>query len=719
MASNDDGKGAADKGRAGSGKPRGETAEGRNGSGPASAARAAEDGGSRAEPQLVPAAAPMIGPAAQPRGLGPRRAQYMIATQPSFGRAAGSALGMTAGVTPFGLAPLSADLLVQGFSSTPGIEFVKRIDPPRELRPLGLNLFSAGGDAGTVLVARMDPERAELLQQEAGPRATVVRDLPLVFSLAPGPADLRFKNPGVVVPLSAGFSTTIQVTGGGQPLADAEVYVFGSVWPTQGVTDAQGRCVLSILGESPDTIQALYVKPKLDYWSFYLTQPSLVPGGVSAVEVKPLSQSLQQFPQQQLVGWGGIAMGLDQVPTNLNGAGIKIAIIDSGAAQKTHRNLRQMGPGKSVVGPTDDAWTDDTIGHGSHCAGVIAGGPVGPNGSGIRGFAPGAEVHICRIFPGGFFSDLVSAIDYCIEKGVDVINMSLGGGDFNPIVEERLVRAKQMGIACIVAAGNSGGPVQFPASTPHCLAVAAIGKWGEFPADSYHAQQAMGGEASGSGYFPASFSCFGPEIDVCAPGVAIVSSLPPDGFAAWDGTSMATPHVTGLAALVLAHHPDFAGAFHGKDARRVERLFQIIKESCVMLPVVGGVDRQGAGLPWAPKALGLQASTQPGAAQPAAVGGITIEAATLAALRQLLGMMGGQAGAPQPAAAGVSPMSAMGAMPTGGNPWEHTPVRGPAATGGPGNGAGAPDWLAALAQDATVADIEAYRQFLAQGGTPY
>jgi subtilisin family serine protease len=538
----------------------------------------------------------------------------------------------------------------------------------------------------------------------------------------------------VLVPHAAGFSTTIEVTGDGTPLAGAEVYIFGSVWPTQGVTDANGRCAISILGESPDTIRAVYVKPKLDYWSFWMPRPELVPNGIVSIECKALGSYLAEFPDRQLIGWGGIAMGLDQVPATMNGAGVKIAIIDSGAAQQTHRNLHQTGPGLSVVGPDAGAWTDDTIGHGSHCAGIIAGGPTGPNGSGVRGFAPGAEIHICRIFPGGRFSDLVGALDYCMENGVDVVNMSLGGGEPSQIIEERLIRAKQMGIACIVAAGNSGGPVQFPASTPHALAVAAIGKWGEFPDDSYHSQQALGGATSGTGYFPASFSCFGPEIDVCAPGVAIVSSLPPDGFAAWDGTSMATPHVTGLAALVLAHHPDFKDAFRARDSRRVERLFQIIKESSTPLSV-GGPERQGAGLPSAPRALGLLA--QPAAATGAGTGAMPTDA-SIEALRKLLALMSGQRDSsemsPQPQAvqplvgspagegSAFQPASVTGAWRAGGGEtWSNPPAsRGPASI----DLASMWPWLQAFGRPASPipeaqVDAEAFRRAMKRGGISF
>jgi subtilisin family serine protease len=493
----------------------------------------------------------------------------------------------------------------------------------------------------------------------------VERDAPLVYTLDPTPPHRQTPNPGVLVPLADGFSTTFEVFGEAGPLSEAEIYVFGSVWPTQGVTDASGRVTLTIQGETPDTIRSILVKPRVDYWTFWFDRPQLVPDSVNRIAVKALGAYLRDFPGRQLMGWGQRAMSLDRVPPSFDGARVKIAVIDSGAAQ-THRNLHGVTHGASMVGNDRMAWTVDTIGHGSHCAGIIGGGPIG-TGGGIRGFAPAAEIHVCRIFPGGRFSDLVSALDYCMEQGIDVANMSLGGGDPSQIIEERIVRAKQMGLACIIAAGNSSGPVQFPASTPHCLAVAALGKWGEFPEDSFHSQQALDGFQSRDGYFPAKFSCFGPEIDVCAPGVGIVSSLPADGFGAWDGTSMATPHVTGLAALVLAHHPDFKGAFQNRDARRVERLFQILKETATPLQF-GDPNRSGAGLPNAARALGLEAGV---AAAPGAD-------PSLDALRRLLGLArsDGQSAAPAGAMAPqfVNPMQNGGA----------SVARGPAQTTGAG-----------------------------------
>ena len=545
-----------------------------------------------------------------------------------------------------GLQTLGVDVIEQSLRDSPGIEIVKTINRPTVF---GLQSLD-GADTGSLVVARMSHDRARLLQARGGARLEIEHDAPVTFGLDPGPTEFRVPNPGVLTRLGDGFETVIEVRGPTGVLANADVYVFGSLLPAQGVTDASGQAVIKVVGESRETIRALYVKPKADFWDLWLPNPMLAPEIVNTVFPKPLSAFLKDFPERQLLGWGQRVMGLDQVPASFNGAGIKIAIIDSGAAQLSHRNLHHLGPGVSVVGDERGAWTNDTVGHGSHCAGIIAGSPAG-EGSGIRGFAPAAEIHILRIFPGARFSDLVAALDYCMENGIDVVNMSLGGGEPSRIVEERLIKAKEMGVACIIAAGNSAGPVQFPASTRHALAVSAIGKWGEFPDDSFHATQALPGFESNDGYFPAKFSCFGPEVDVCAPGVAIVSSLPPDDFAAWDGTSMAAPHVTGLAALVLAHHSDFKGQFGARNAERVDRLFQIIKSSAVALPI-NDATRTGVGLPSVPRALGLRSGDGSRPASDASPAGDP----AMPMLRRFLELLAGANGSIDTSAANGAPL---------------------------------------------------------------
>ncbi len=514
-------------------------------------------------------------------GAAPRKQQYLV------GRRA------AAGIHPFDL-----NLLEANFQRT-GIEIVKRLTPPAVL-----GAFAAGGPQ-EILVARMTPDQADTIKESARGAVVIEPDHPISLAL-PAPALVR--DPGVL-PAAAGFTVRITVLGrNNAAIEGANVYLFGSVWPAQGVTDANGQAVLTLVGETPATVKGLYVKPVADYWSFWLADPPIDPLQENIVALTPFDQTFANFPSTQALGWGQRAMKLDQLPSAIDGRGSKVGIIDSGAAQ-THRDLQPVLKGgfdTITSGAADESWTVDTVMHGSHCAGIIAGAD---NGAGIRGFAPAAEVYAYKIFPEGRFSNLIEALNHCIEDQVDVVNLSLGTDEASELVEQKLQEARDAGIACIVAAGNSGGPVQFPAASKHVLAVSAIGRQGAFPPDSYHGTTMADGTATRDGYFSAKFSCAGPEIGVCGPGVAILSSVPPNNYAAWDGTSMATPHITGLAALVLAHHPDFQGAeapYRQRNARRVERLFQILRESAQPL-ALGDPTRTGAGLPDATRALGAAA----------------------------------------------------------------------------------------------------------------
>jgi subtilisin len=499
-----------------------------------------------------------------------------------------------------GLLPLAAEALEQSLNAMPGVQVVKTLMSP------ALGVLAEGAPVpDRVVVATMTPDRAEILKQSAiGAQVIIEPDRQLSYS---APDSLPWPDlPPVgaaITPTGTGIQVTITVMGNNAPVEGAQVTLFGNVFPAQGVTDSKGLVTLTFFGGSLDSAKALYVKPTADFWTLWLSRPALIKGTNNVVTLQPLSQTFHNFPNIPFVGWGERVMSLDLLPDSYRGKGVRVAVIDSGADIK-HRNLHNIHTGFDAVAENLVSWSTDTVFHGTHCAGVIAGTYNG--GVGIRGFAPDAEVHVCKIFPGGRFSHLISAIDYCIQNNVDVINLSLGSDSVSEIVEQRIRLAKQLGIACIVAAGNSGGPVQYPASSQNVLAVAAIGKLGEFPDNSYHSQTVSGDRSvtiAGS-YFSARFTCFGPEIDICAPGVAIVSSIPPNNYAAWDGTSMAAPHVTGLAALILAHHPDFQEQFKARNAQRVERLFQILKQSAQPLNL-GDPNRTGAGLPNALKALNV------------------------------------------------------------------------------------------------------------------
>jgi hypothetical protein len=496
-----------------------------------------------------------------------------------------------------GVSPIDMNRVAEALERDP------RCELRRTLKPQGTMgvLSEASASVNSLIVAGIPPERVE--QLSSYPQLIVERDRPLTFGAPVTPQQTVTRDPGVVVPFGAGFTTTILVQGpDGTPLPAAEIMIFGSFLPAQGTTDANGSATINVRGEAPGTIQGLYVNPKCDFWNVYIESPALTHEGVCRVTMQPLSLTFSSFPDQQLIGWGEQLMGVRDLPAEYRGQGIRVAVIDSGASTTTHRDLlNRVNSGLDVTVHDPATWSNDTISHGTHCTGVIGGLN---DEQGIRGFAPDAELHVCKVFPGGRSSDLIEALDYCIENEIDVANLSLGTDQPSQLLQQRLQLAKEAGVACCVAAGNSAGPVQYPGAYPEVLTVAAIGQRGQFPPESYHSSQIIdGAPVSPEGCFSAKFTCFGPEVDVCAPGVAIVSCVPPNNYAAWDGTSMATPHVTGLAALVLAHHPDFQSTFSARNAARVDRLFEIIKASATPLDL-GDPERTGVGIPNVPAALG-------------------------------------------------------------------------------------------------------------------
>jgi subtilisin family serine protease len=506
-----------------------------------------------------------------------RRQPYLIASRPASLAGAGETLDLNA--------------LREALERDPEITIM------RTLTPTGFGPLATGRPgARAIIVAEMPKERAE--QMSRLPQLVVEPDHPLLLC---GPTVPFLCDPGVLMPHGAGPALTIRVTGKDEvPVEGASVFLFGSTWPAQAATDANGEAQVTFFGESLAAVRGLYAKPRAQYWSRWVPEPELDATRPNVVALMPLDQTFPNFPDQEVTGWGLRAMRIDQLPTSYRGHGVRVAVVDSGLAAGHQDLTGVVKGGHDVIGQNTQTWDRDEIGHGSHTAGIIAGLD---NGKGIRGIAPDAELFAIKVFPDGRFSHLIEALDRCIELQVDIVNLSFGSNQSSELLDDKIREAKELGVACVVAAGSSSGPVQFPASSPHVLAVAAVGRQGEFPAESYHATQVWEGSPDASEeYFSARFTCFGPEIDVCAPGVAVLSCVPPNDYAVWDGTSVAAPHVTGLAALVLAHHPDFQNPFKARNAARVERLFQILRQSARPLNL-GDPNRTGAGMPDAINAL--------------------------------------------------------------------------------------------------------------------
>jgi subtilisin family serine protease len=236
------------------------------------------------------------------------------------------------------------------------------------------------------------------------------------------------------------------------------------------------------------------------------------------------------------------------------GAGATVAVVDSGA-DLHHPDLEsRLDPGYDWV--DDDAVPADREGHGTHVAGTVA---AAENGTGTVGVAPDARVIPLRVLDetgSGWTSDTAGAFAWAGDHGVRVVNASLGSSSPSE-AEEQAIR-DHPGTLYVVAAGNDGVDVDATPSYP-C---------------TYDLPNVLCVGASTSKDRPAGFSNVGATgVDLFAPGQSIVSSFPRgvptaldhyyetgDGYDAMDGTSMASPHVAGAAALVAAAHPDWSAA---------------------------------------------------------------------------------------------------------------------------------------------------------------
>jgi hypothetical protein len=500
-----------------------------------------------------------------------------------------------------------ATQIVNALDTLPDVTVVRRI----KQSSLAVLSTTPSASHDIVVVRAATPERAVHLESLArhNPSLIVERDhlLQHLGSFRPQFVGLP-RNPTQITTASIPVRFHVQ-DANARPLEDAEILVYGNTGTEdQGKTNAQGDATVTVTGGFLNQTAALYVKPAADYWEQFVERPALDADVVNTITLRPLGAFAQAgFPGQPnnpFVGWGQRIMGLLGLdPQTCDGAGVRVAIIDSGC-DATHPALKHIVNGRDYTNldpnhePDHNTWRADMISHGTHCAGVIAGN--GTDGH-IRGFAPKAEVHILKVFPGGAFNNLVAAINYCVDNQMHVVNCSLGSDLGSELVAQAVERARQAGVALFVAAGNSAGAVQFPASVRGVLCVSAIGQAGNFPDDTYHARTVPDGAVVVTGQvYPAKFTCHGPQVGVCAPGVGIISSVPGGGYAAWDGTSMADPHLTGMGALLAAHHPAVRGVAL-RDAVWVDRLFQLVfaaAQSVGLTPEFGGV-----GLPIVSKAL--------------------------------------------------------------------------------------------------------------------
>lgn len=227
----------------------------------------------------------------------------------------------------------------------------------------------------------------------------------------------------------------------------------------------------------------------------------------------------------QVQNWGTKTINSDKaLKLGYTGKGVKIAVLDTGV-DVNHGDLKITGGQSFIDGQS--SYQDDN-GHGTHVVGIIA---AQDNNTGTVGVAPGAQVYALKVLNSGgsgYLSDVIEAIDWSIANNIDIINMSLGTMEDNPLFKEAVDRAYSNGIVVVAAAGNDGNgkEVNYPARYSSVVAVGSID---------------INKKLSG-------FSNTGNEVEVVAPGSGILSTIP-GGYAEFSGTSMATPFVVGNLAL--------------------------------------------------------------------------------------------------------------------------------------------------------------------------
>ncbi|MEU6064815.1 MULTISPECIES: S8 family serine peptidase [Streptomyces] len=498
---------------------------------------------------------------------------------------------------------LSMDAVCDRLESMPEVTVVRRLRPSEKLQSAGVQ-----PSCPEVVVVEAAEDQVPALRSL---HVHIEPDLPLSAAVPASPAAgvLPLRDPGLVMPLEEPVEIGLRVCGpDGEPLAGAGVFLIGAAWPGQGITAADGTVTVTLATDTAQSIQSLYVRPRGGYTDRWIHRPELSATGENLVTLTPLPKVYPELEQRQQYGWGQQAMRLDRLPPTFRAFGIKIALIGTGV-NADHPDLKQrVRSGIDLVHNTTEGWTHDPVGSGTHAAGIIASADTG---RGILGIAVDAEIDVCQVLPDGHFSDLIAALDHCILREVDIAHIAVASPHPSALVSRKLADAAAAGIACIAPAGDTGGPIAFPASLPTVFAVGAVGAFGTYPPDTSQATH-YGPQLTPEGLFAAPFSCYGPGVDAAAPGVAVLSCAPQDGYAALDGTGTASAHLAGLAALVLAHHEDFHGQLLPRGPGRVQHLFEIIAASCRPLAVPGTMDaaRTGRGLPDALIALGLAPGMQ-------------------------------------------------------------------------------------------------------------
>ncbi|MCB2230441.1 S8 family peptidase [bacterium] len=297
-------------------------------------------------------------------------------------------------------------------------------------------------------------------------------------------------------------------------------------------------------GNRPDNaVKALGGSVKQEFRHVPIVYVSIPVSARAALEKNPnvryVEEEMMRDYVAQVLDWGVNRIDAEYVWTNsvYNGAGVNVGVLDSGG-DMDHPDITWAG-GYSAINSDVNDW-EDKVGHGTHCAGIIS---ANNNDIGVVGVAPNCNIYAVQVGSRRLSTlDIIEGIDWVIASHHDadpnndimVINMSFGGPG-STAEEDALIAAYNDGILCIAAAGNESGAVSAPASYSCVMAVTASTSTDAF----------------------ATYSNYGPEVELIAPGSSILSTYKRGGYATMSGTSMASPMVTGAAVIAWQAHPTY------------------------------------------------------------------------------------------------------------------------------------------------------------------
>ena len=286
----------------------------------------------------------------------------------------------------------------------------------------------------------------------------------------------------------------------------------------------------------------------------------------------------------QIQDWGHEYLKAGEVYGKTRGERAVVAILDT-AGEFVHPDLVKNSLNRYGKNFTDSASLIDVHGHGTHCAGIAG---ATDNEIGVIGVAPGAHLLPSKVLNdggSGAYTWIAEGIRYIADLEMEgevnnyprIISMSLGGPNSSKVLKDAIDYAIAKGCFIVAAAGNEGyregiNNVNYPGKYPEVITIGSIGKTG----------------------VPSRFSSAGNEVDLAAPGEQVYSTHKNGSYAYLSGTSMATPHVAGVCALILSLYPEI---------KTQAQLEAFLAEHAKDIYDQGEDDRTGAGVPIAPDYL--------------------------------------------------------------------------------------------------------------------